>query len=172
MDDMAEPQKQNGPHMSIKMARVVGAIFLSALAWFFLKEEPLFHFFWTGTFPAAKVASAQGANVKPEAPPCKIEITQFRILHNDRDDSHVRLVGEITNHCPEAIGVQLRATARDVNGQVVNSESFWPASIHNIEPEKPWAFAMWFRVKEPGATEPGTDVTVEIIDRTKWTPRN
>lgn len=50
------------------------------------------------------------------------------------EGGRLRIVGEVKNTGTVAAGVEILAVARDVNGQIVDSEAFWPNSVNNIAP--------------------------------------
>ena len=48
------------------------------------------------------------------------------------------LIGELKNNSNIATGVELQAICRDEKGRVVDTGSFWPASIKNIPARSTW----------------------------------
>lgn len=77
----------------------------------------------------------------------------------------VRIVGEIINKCSEPVGVQLKVTARDVNGGLLDAQDFWPASTSNIAPRRPYAFnANGIMDYIPGMK----NFTIEIVNVHQW----
>jgi hypothetical protein len=74
-----------------------------------------------------------------------------------------RIVGELVNKCGDAIGVQLHITLRDRVGKVVSTDDAWPASTHNIPPNKPYGFTI--SVDEP---RPADKLQVEVTELRRW----
>jgi len=46
----------------------------------------------------------------------------------------LKIIGELRNNGAVAAGAEIEVIARDVHGTLVDSETFWPASIRNIPP--------------------------------------
>jgi hypothetical protein len=109
----------------------------------------------------ALTASPAGAQSKQPTYECNIELKGVRALREE--PSSIRIVGDIINHCTVALGVQLKATVRDEKGLVVDSFDFWPASVRNVEPEVPYAFAMPWRVETSWVS-----FELTVIDRKRW----
>lgn len=74
-----------------------------------------------------------------------------------------KIIGEFTNSCSEAIGVQLQFTFRDADGKVVDVHELWPASTRNIEPDSTYPFAFTVRVIAPATT-----MTTKVIEVHRW----
>jgi hypothetical protein len=55
---------------------------------------------------------------------------------------YAKLTGIVSNHCKQAVGVQLKWTAFNSDGTVAFSQDFWPASTTNIPPTTDYPFEM------------------------------
>lgn len=66
----------------------------------------------------------------------EISTSDFEILSFSPkwEDGRLRAIGELKNNGKIAAGAQVEVIARDANGQLVASNSFWPNSINNIFP--------------------------------------
>jgi len=60
----------------------------------------------------------------------------FRVLdiRSSFDGAYISVVGEIENKGTQAMGVELEVVVRDSQGRVLDSDTFWPASVSNIPP--------------------------------------
>jgi len=52
----------------------------------------------------------------------------------------LKLTGEVRNNCAVPAGVMIKITARDKDGQVVDTAEGWPASTRSIAPNDTYAF--------------------------------
>jgi hypothetical protein len=52
----------------------------------------------------------------------------------------LKLTGKLKNNCSIASGAQIKITALDAKGNVVDTYEGWPASIRNIQPGEAYAF--------------------------------
>jgi len=50
------------------------------------------------------------------------------------ESERLRVIGELKNNGKIAAGAEIEVIARDKNGRLVDSKSFWPGSISNIPP--------------------------------------
>ena len=66
----------------------------------------------------------------------RINISDFEIVNyrGQWDDGRFRIIGELKNNGKIAAGAQIEVIARDDSGMLIDSQSFWPNSINNIEP--------------------------------------
>ena len=58
-----------------------------------------------------------------------IEIISYR---GEWQNGSLRVIGEVKNNGSVPMGAELEAIARDKNGELIDSEKFWPNSISNI----------------------------------------
>ena len=70
----------------------------------------------------------------------------------------VYVVGEIQNVGTAARGVELQATLRDADGQILAVGHFYPASHNNVEPGQKWPFAYSF-----GRQEEAVEAELRIV---------
>jgi hypothetical protein len=59
---------------------------------------------------------------------------------SDEDSNYAMITGTIVNNCREGAGVQVKVTLFGKNGEVVNTEDEWPASVSNIPAHVPYPF--------------------------------
>lgn len=73
------------------------------------------------------------------------------------------IVGELTNNCPEPIGVQLHITFRDDFGAVVDTDELWPASTRNLAAGETYAFKDMVRANPRVKT-----AALKVLDVHRW----
>ena len=74
--------------------------------------------------------------------------------------------GVIKHDCPEAVGVQLKLTVYNSNGEIVDVHKSWPASIKNIPPGTPYTFKIF---ADSGGSKGKFTVDVDAVK--VWTTR-
>lgn len=142
------------------MRRVLGLVLLSALIAFFIIDdrrpslEQVTQSITGGVeqFNAATEATKSGSARPPvQAPPTTLacSASDFRV-ENFRatvyDDCRrtpcpaLKLTGKLKNNCKIAAGAQIKITAEDARGIVIDTTEGWPASIRNIAPGESYAF--------------------------------
>jgi hypothetical protein len=79
----------------------------------------------------------------------------------------LKLIGKLKNNCAVAAGAQIKITAEDGKGNVVDTTDGWPASTRNIGPGATYAFDMG-----PSMTyrKGMKKFSVEVIDVRNWGP--
>lgn len=114
-------------------------------------------------------AARSTAPMSRECPLAQIRIKQFTpTIHDDCRASScpaLRLVGELFNGCDIAAGVQLKVTARDSQGHVVDSADAWPSSTHNIPAQSDYAFNLEGLIDYQPAMK---TFEVEVVDTRVW----
>jgi hypothetical protein len=73
----------------------------------------------------------------------KVSVSYFKILSFGTvwgEADTLKVIGEVKNTGSIAAGVQLEAVARDANGKLVFTATFWPNSTNNIPPEETAVF--------------------------------
>jgi hypothetical protein len=91
-----------------------------------------------------------------------IQIKQANLVHSGSGGQFSTVVGELVNGCSEATGVQLHITLRDATGRIIATGDPWPAGMHNIPPQRPYAFTVNAAEDGGGADRLKVDVT-EVI---------
>lgn len=91
-----------------------------------------------------------------------IQIKQANLVHRGSGGQFSTVVGELVNGCSEATGVQLHITLRDATGRIIATGDPWPAGVHNIPPQRPYAFTVNAAEDGGGADSLKVDVT-EVI---------
>jgi hypothetical protein len=105
-----------------------------------------------------------GLNTATEA--CAISDIQIKSANIVRQGSSGQfsiIVGELSNSCGDAIGVQLHITLRDRDGKVISTSDPWPAGIHNIPPRSTYAFTV-----NAAENRPADSVQVEVTEVRRW----
>jgi hypothetical protein len=110
------------------------------------------------------VLVATGSQVAHSASACSTSDIEVRGMHWRVVDERLYTLGDLVNHCGEPIGVQLKVTARDGAGKVIDTHDDWPASDRNIPPNTPYAF----KTRNTGDINGPASVTVEVIEVRRW----
>ena len=76
--------------------------------------------------------------------------------------NHYQILGEITNNCDHAVGVQLALVFRDKAGNLLKVARPWPASIANIPSNKPFPFDLSLTLIDPDS------MTATVEDTRVW----
>lgn len=116
-----------------------------------------------GSSPAPAVASS--------APPARSRLcsaNDFTISGTKarREQQFMTITGTVTNTNSVDCGVQLKATAYDGQGAVVDTGNFWPASVRNIGAGAKEPF-QWMLRFDPAAKS----FEVVVIDAKQWNAR-
>jgi hypothetical protein len=85
--------------------------------------------------------------------------------HRLSPGGYFKIVGEVTNNCDEAAGVQLMIVFRDGAGKVTGVKEFWPASIRNIPAHSDYPFETTMDGGEEAKT-----MQASVIETRKWEP--
>lgn len=80
-------------------------------------------------------------------------------------DGWIKVVGQIRNLCPTAVGAELQITFKDKSGAVSDVDEFWPASTRNIASGGAYPFAKTYETRH-GAI--GLPTETAIIDVRQW----
>lgn len=91
-----------------------------------------------------------------------IEIVDFRFETREYDNT-LDIIGELKNNNKIGVGVELQAIVCDDNGSIVNSTTFWPASIKNIPAGTSWPIK--FHIDGKGR---GKNGALKVIDVKVW----
>jgi hypothetical protein len=80
----------------------------------------------------------------------------------------LKLTGKLKNNCASPAGAQIKITAEDGKGNVVDTIEGWPASIKNIEPSQSYSFDLGpMMTYRPGMKS----FHVDVIDTRSWRDR-
>jgi hypothetical protein len=107
---------------------------------------------------------SQGAAARCSIDDIRIKEWSWRIDTN----VGVTILGELVNNCAEPVGVELRATVRNANGNLVEVEEFWPHSTEDIEPNSPYPFKYGFFHTAPDVAT----VNIEVTEVAEWSKRS
>lgn len=120
--------------------------------------------------PAAPVRQTQAAPPPParcQASDFEVEGFSAKVFDDCRASScpALKLTGRLRNKCDRPAGAQIKITATDKAGNVVDTIDGWPASVRNIQPGGTLAFdfgpLMTYR-------KGMANFAVEVIDARTW----
>jgi hypothetical protein len=126
-----------------------------------------------GTQMVAAMAP-QKADAQPPAVARKCQVSDFAIegfapkIVDDCKQSScavLNLTGKLKNNCAAAAGAQIKITAEDGKGSVVDTTDGWPASIRNIGPGTTYAFDMGSLMTYRKGMK---KFSIEVIDVRTW----
>lgn len=116
--------------------------------------------------PSSDSSPAEASSPDTRQPTVSPE--DFAVLsHSGRWDDRLNIlevIGEVRNNGTVAAGPKVEAIARDVNGTLIDSASFWPASISNIPPGETRGFHYPLTRDRRAVTVSARVVSVDVWD--------
>jgi hypothetical protein len=93
--------------------------------------------------------------------PSDIDIIEWHVDINAL--GYIEIIGELQNNCDSDIGIELQVIAHDENNVLIDSKSFWPASINNILSGSTWPIKMHI------TNNPNAEIfEIRIVRVKKW----
>ena len=127
----------------------------------------------SGTQMVAAVAPKK-VEAQPPSSARKCQVSDFAIegfsskVFDDCKQSScpaLKLTGRLKNNCATSAGAQIKITAEDGKGSVVDTTDGWPASTRNIGPGSTYAFDMGPLMRYRSSMK---KFSVEVIDVRTW----
>jgi hypothetical protein len=94
---------------------------------------------------------------------CSTSDVEVSKLRGESNGGYLYVYGVIKHKCSEPVGVQLKLTAYNKKGDIVDDRELWPASVRNIRPSTPYPFKL---ILETGGVKGTLDV--DVIRVKQW----
>ena len=149
------------------MMRIIALIAAAVIAWLIVRYP-------TDTPATGKVAAEPAKATTSTAPRVTCSVSDFAVEgFSSRvfDDCRVtpcpalKLTGKLKNKCTIPAGAQIKITAYDGKGSVVDTVDGWPASMRNIAPGADYAFDLGPLMKYRSTMK---KFEVSVIDARSW----
>jgi hypothetical protein len=130
-----------------------------------LAERPAGH----GLTEKEMAALAEQKNKAEKCSVADFKVEGFRATIFDdcrtRPCPALKLTGKLRNHCAVAASAEIKITALDSGGDVIDTIEAWPASIRNIAPGQAYAFDLGPLMRYRMGME---RFEIEVIDVRVW----